>query len=110
MEEVPVGDVALEAELDAEQEKELELEEASFWAYSERDRPWQVFYHMIIFGAVMQYAWMVCWLIMKVNYEWTTIGNFRLFYPIIGTNPEFPVKSRISGSNFNLFIRPDIWF
>lgn len=51
----------------------IEEENVNFWAYSERDMPWKVCYHMIIFGSWMQYAWMICWLIMKVNYEWTTI-------------------------------------
>ena len=34
---------------------------------------WKVFYHFVIAGAVVQYIWMVIWLLVKSNYTWYNI-------------------------------------
>ena len=32
---------------------------------------WKIFYHFVIFGAALQYVWMVIWLLVKSSYTWT---------------------------------------
>ena len=35
---------------------------------------WKLLYHFVIVGCVIQYVWMVIWLLVKSNHTWTDYG------------------------------------